>query len=335
MNETKSFNIITYNVLSQALANPAYYISCDPKYLDSNYRLELLKNKLQHEMIQEIPTIICLQEISRTWHAELIPFFEQNNYKFVVSSFGSEFGDYCACAIAYPNCLHAIRCKMIRIGSKIKKENENIKRNNSIFIRILAYFAFLVYLTFLLIQKCYKKKDKISNENPSYLANKKSNTMIYLELEDEITDVMKKEKDKTKRFAVATYHMPCAFKTPKVMELHAFRVLMEVTELSNGLPLVLAGDFNSTPTSSAYNILTNVADLKSAYDDHNGNPKITNHSRTSSDLIGFSDCIDYIFVSSKIEVTYCKYPTSYLPNWLPDKNEPSDHLMLGPVTIQI
>mmetsp|Transcript_33459 Transcript_33459/g.81204 ORF Transcript_33459/g.81204 Transcript_33459/m.81204 type:complete len:384 (-) Transcript_33459:105-1256(-) len=55
---------------------------------------------------------------------------------------------------------------------------------------------------------------------------------------------------------VATYHLPCAFRMPAVLTLHAVYVSNWVHFLANGDPVVLAGDLNIKPTDLAYKLLT-------------------------------------------------------------------------------
>merc|ERR1711908_246307 len=48
-------------------------------------------------------------------------------------------------------------------------------------------------------------------------------------------------------FAVATYHMPCAFWNPKVMVIHSALASQFAQRFAGDHPLVLAGDWNFKP----------------------------------------------------------------------------------------
>ena len=61
-------------------------------------------------------------------------------------------------------------------------------------------------------------------------------------------------------FAVTTYHMPCLFGSDKkcqVMTIHAAIAARHAKTFANGVPYVLAGDFNFKPDSAQYALVTN------------------------------------------------------------------------------
>lgn len=57
-------------------------------------------------------------------------------------------------------------------------------------------------------------------------------------------------------FWVSTYHMPCAFRSPLVMTMHAALVTQAIQKLAGDRPYILAGDFNLMPASQEYKLLT-------------------------------------------------------------------------------
>eukprot|EP00466_Bigelowiella_natans_P005072 jgi/Bigna1/71570/fgenesh1_pg.16_\ len=58
------------------------------------------------------------------------------------------------------------------------------------------------------------------------------------------------------RVCVATYHLPCAFRTPGVLSLHSVYLSNFVHGLAKGEALVLAGDLNIKPSDLAYKLIT-------------------------------------------------------------------------------
>lgn len=90
----------TYNVLSSSLGSDSYYTSCSPEHLNSNYRLKLLKSKLEVEISRE--SIIALQEISHAWVNELHPFLLSRNYYLITGLYGNKFNGYMGVGIALP-----------------------------------------------------------------------------------------------------------------------------------------------------------------------------------------------------------------------------------------
>ena len=53
--------IVSYNVLSDSLCSPSYYHKCPPVCCDPEFRLELVRRKLETEMKKG--SVICLQEV--------------------------------------------------------------------------------------------------------------------------------------------------------------------------------------------------------------------------------------------------------------------------------
>lgn len=90
----------TYNVLSSSLGSDSYYTSCSPEHLNSNYRLKLLKSKLEVEISRE--SIIALQEVSHAWVNELHPFLLSKNYYLITGLYGNKFNGYMGVGIALP-----------------------------------------------------------------------------------------------------------------------------------------------------------------------------------------------------------------------------------------
>ena len=164
-------------------------------------------------------------------------------------------------------------------------------------------------------------------------------------------------------FALATYHMPCAFYAPKQMTIHcglAAQKALQFAAASPPTPLILAGDFNIRPASAQYALLTRneepVGDdapdrdlgvswsprlsqpLRSAYAEaHGAEPAFTNWSKVKEDP-EFIDTLDYVFVGEGVQVL----DADALPGReelagggpLPTGEQPSDHLLLA-VTLRI
>jgi len=89
-------------------------------------------------------------------------------------------------------------------------------------------------------------------------------------------------------------------------------------ETKSTVHLICAGDFNSTPSSDVYAALS--AELRSV--SHGAEPAYTNVTP------GFTDCIDYIFVSSGVDVALVRAQPARetLGQGCPNEDHPSDHL---------
>jgi len=165
-------------------------------------------------------------------------------------------------------------------------------------------------------------------------------------------------------FWVCTYHMPCKYRNVPAMVTLAALLGQRVQSIVQNEPLIIAGDFNFVPNSSPYMLITTgrcsrdspdyphvrkiekgrhckwlprMSALRSAYVLANGRePEVTNHSATrqrDGTINKFTDCLDYIFVSSHWAARDCIRTMAReelkAVRSLPNAYEPSDHLMIG------
>ena len=153
--------------------------------------------------------------------------------------------------------------------------------------------------------------------------------------------------------SIGTYHMPCLFDKPEVMTIHALAIKDLMFRLSGRHPFILAGDFNSRPNERPYRVLidrtvaqqitlpnipnTNVPFpfdrrtlLHSAYRTRNGaEPAFTNFS-TTKNAPNFIATLDYIFFAGSLMPTdVLPLPSRPTSKSYPDREHPSDHLMLA------
>ena len=115
----------TYNVLSSSLGSDSYYTSCNPEHLNSNYRLKLLKSKLEEEISRE--SIIALQELSHAWVNELHPFLLSKNYYLITGLYGNKFNGYMGVGIALP----INKYDLVSVDIKRVADTKRFKRSSS------------------------------------------------------------------------------------------------------------------------------------------------------------------------------------------------------------
>ena len=167
---------------------------------------------------------------------------------------------------------------------------------------------------------------------------------------------LKNRGEDNQPFWVGNYHMPCAFRTPAVMNIHADLVGSRIQQLAkDDTPYVLAGDFNILPESPHYSLLRTgelspedetypykkydmnwapqLKGMKSAYFELNGEePEFTNaaHNGAMNDE-SFIGTLDYIFLSDEWNVLKVKETPKKadLKGVYPDAEEPSDHVMIA------
>ncbi len=325
----QNHRLITYNILSSHLSEPDHFKSCDPQNLKPELRLKKLIKKLTFEI--EKKAIICLQEVSTLWAGELHRFFAENNYYFVTALYGKQKNGYMGVGLAWARDHYSVLDVKIERLSDSRDWKElaqfNVKMGNV--LQKISYFLNL----------------KKNVEHPQYYAQTRFNQFIFVKLKDRLSQ---------EEFCVANYHMPCMFFVPQVMTIHVAMIAQKIQELAQENEFILAGDFNIRPHSPQYKLLTNskldgnnsdyplllkndpwIPDLKyplkSAYFEFLGKePDFTNYSKVK-DKEPFFDTLDYILLSPNWQVK----EVVTLPNkeeiksFLPNDQEPSDHLLLG------
>ena len=157
-----------------------------------------------------------------------------------------------------------------------------------------------------------------------------------------------------------TYHMPCAFETPKLMTMHAALAMQHLQRLAavTSAPCILGGDWNIKPADAAYALLTTASmdpklaegypavpkgdawlptlrcAMRSAYEvAHGQEPDFTNYAQSLRDAAPFIGCLDYVFCSPHLRVLGAP-PLPHRQDYMgagpmPTSSEPSDHLLLS------
>ncbi len=324
--ETK-MQIFNYNLLSTDLARPDYHNKCNPFDLDTTNRWKLIQLKLIIQTKRN--AIICLQELSSKWIELLLPFFMTKNYYFIYDS------QWLGVGIAFPQQIYGLEdLHFVPIGDKIKQNCQLIPQlQPTIWKKLSSYFYYLPTLC--------SSTTKKQTEDIWQMAINRRNRLLGIKL-----------KINNNIFYVFTYHMPCAFKTPDLMNIHCLFLLKAIDDIAiKDQSFILAGDFNSMqqsdvyklitqgihpvlPDSSLYTILKDINTgklLQSAYVAYNGtNPFFTNFSHTKDATEPFMACIDYIFFSPNLKCintfdTLHEVPMTTFPNQF----QPSDHLPIG------
>lgn len=299
-----NINVYSFNVLSTHLADPSFFIYCNPENLNPANRTQKLVARLCIQMQKY--AVICLQEVSYDLASRLFPLFQSCNYYCVTSHYGKKMNGYMGILIAFPSKKYNLMSvKMERIGDLCPAP---VETPPTIYTRLYNFF--------------FPPKNVV--ENPMLGASKRNNVAICCVLQAIGT---------TDKFAVANYHMPCEYRNAELMKIHAIAVTKWVQSCAEGKPFIFAGDFNITPNSACYNaIVDGTAEtflMRSAYKTFIGRePLCTNYSRVGN-RPEFIDCIDYIFFSELRVLNVTELPNPNVINGpLPNDTEPSDHLAL-------
>jgi len=250
----------SYNVLSSHLASPGYFTHCKAANLKSTNRLQKIFTKLDAECSAN--SVICLQEVSRSWAGKMHVFFEERNYQFVTGLYGHGFNGYMGVALAYPmDSFKGVKIDIDRLADcgnfPQNPDRKKKKAEKTVVGRIFDFAMGFIKAPVKLITGGGGQKGKWDSEDPWAVSEKRSNILISARLEP---------KAGGKEFLVSTYHMPCAFRTPQIMMIHSALAVKRCRELANGkdengadlpeIPHALVGDWNFKPSSPMYNLVT-------------------------------------------------------------------------------
>lgn len=158
-------------------------------------------------------------------------------------------------------------------------------------------------------------------------------------------------------FCVSVYHMPCVFWHAAFMRVHGALAARAAADFASGAPFALCGDFNVTPDSSLYALLTrgegslppgegmlspwrpDLPKLRSALAEASGGreppatTRTTRHADVAAGRADFCATLDYVFVSPAWEVAGATPPPPELSR-MPSATEPSDHALVA-ATLQL
>ncbi|KNC72902.1 hypothetical protein SARC_14539, partial [Sphaeroforma arctica JP610] len=92
--------VTSYNILSSHLCEPSHFQACETEHLNQRNRIKKILAKLTPEI--EKKSIICLQEVSRTYAGDLHVYFAERGYHFVTGLYGRKFNDFMGVGTAWP-----------------------------------------------------------------------------------------------------------------------------------------------------------------------------------------------------------------------------------------
>jgi hypothetical protein len=349
MSSSPEISVVSYNLLSDGLCSAEFHLNAreDERIVDAERRFGLVLQKFDG---LDNDVIICMQEVSRNWSCKLMQYFYDKNYTFIPSLYGNHWNGYMGVAIAFSNELYRMRWSDIkRIGDLVPKLKDSTGWVGACAAWAGVQLASGIQSTYRYFSGSkFKCLEPYLEEPFQNIAKKRYNTLLTVEL------AKMRESGESEPFCVSTYHMPCLFANHRVMITHALLALRHALEISDGRPLIFAGDFNTQPADVVYDLYCKgwddafakhptfhetfrflpefnpITQVKSAYAEIEGNePDYTNRVITKHNPSCFEGTLDYIFYHGDLK------PVSVIPldcpkdRYFPNLEEPSDHLMIG------
>lgn len=271
MSPLSCHRITSYNVLSSCLAEPSHFTSCNATYLEKDYRLNKLLEKLLPEISMQ--AVINLQEVSNEWAGRLSAFFSQHQYHFFTALYGREFNGFMGVGVAVPIAKYDILdVDICTIGTTLplpKKEEPNML--TSLYEKCFGpapdcSWEVAKKRSNRMVSVVLQPRDEASKRGLRSASKKKvieaKFSLVYVIIRDfcfhfvryilllsplslSLSIIQVVASDST--FSVSCYHMPCAFRDPPLMVIHcalaAQRAQWVADKAVKGrrVPYVLAG----------------------------------------------------------------------------------------------
>ncbi len=210
-------HITTYNLLSSSLASPSYFVKCDPVFLDSEYRINSIKQKLSADISRK--SVICLQEVSLYWASALHTYFANHGYQFITGLYGQRFNNYMGVGIAYPS----DKFELVQTSIACVADTKKIIKSEPVKFMSIEKVVEIVNYCIKSFLGLFRKVYDVWND-----ALNKRNQIVALKLRDKSSD---------KQFCIGTYHMPCAYKFPSLMMIHCALSLQYMQNFAKNDPV--------------------------------------------------------------------------------------------------
>lgn len=310
------FTMMSYNVLAEMYATKQMFPVCPSHFLDFNYR----KKNLVREIISHRPDVLCLQEVQAEhfesfWYPELVQHGYNGLFKKKTKDVFTGAGKYSmdGCATFY------------------KAAAFDLINSEDIEFRDLA------------MQKLQTQKANLQRMVKDNVA-----LVLFLRPKRRFQPYQNQESPV---FCVGNTHIMAnpQYTDVKIWQVHAYlEKLHQLTKREN-IPLVLAGDFNSTPDSGAYQLIVNNKlpsnhpdlqtkhsipdmhwahhlELRSAYGEYNKKSEPIFTTKTPS----FQGTLDYLFFTPRYInlLGLLSLPELGPEETMPNERHSSDHMSL-------
>ncbi len=282
-------HVVSYNLLSPELSDPATFPENDPSECDGARRLPRILARLRAQCARG--AVIALQEVSVTWLGDLQCLFDAADYHYSSTLYGGWYSGYMGVGLAFPRKLFALSAfEISRISDTKKWPREDtsaaaaassaaasassssavanaVGRVWNYSAGYLRSVADPLFLLAGLIAGGAGSSSSTSGgggggrrRGAGGAAQQSVADMTFEQAKKRYNQailVRLRRRSDGREVCVCTYHNPCAIHCKPIITLHAALVCQKAQAFAAGDPLVLLGDFNMTPADSGgYRLLT-------------------------------------------------------------------------------
>lgn len=196
-------------------------------HLDEQERLQKILTKLEAEIAQG--SVIALQEVSRAWAGHMHVFFARAGYHFVHSGYGRPSSGFMGVGLAWPqSTFEAATIDISRLAdAKPWPAPPPPGTLTSVSRRLLKPFRRLFGI---------RGRGNGKDEDVMATARDRSNAVIIAQLRSKAPVA---GDGQGLDFFIACYHMPCEFRRPAIMTVHAALLVQKMQALAKGTPHIV------------------------------------------------------------------------------------------------
>jgi CCR4-NOT transcription complex subunit 6 len=282
------FRIATYNVLAEIYATQQQYPYCDFWALSFDYRFQ----NILREILDAAPDVICLQEVQADYYeTHIYNALSENGFEGVYKQKTRQsmglMGKVDGCALFWRRTkFHLVESYSIEFNELAQRQCTQVLGMNP---RSEEGVAFLNKLCKDNVAQLVVLELAISNNN-SHSSNSHSNSHSGNNTNNNnnnSSNSNKHQQQLPQQVCIANTHLYSNKDFPDVKLWQTWQLLQELETfvLSRGtnLPLMICGDFNSTPDTAVYDLLSRQA-VHPGHPDvniHSGNSNNSNHHQNS------------------------------------------------------
>lgn len=229
------FRIVTYNILAEIYATQQQYPYCDFWALSWDYRFQ----NILREILDACPDVICLQEVQADYYeTHIYNALSENGfegvYKQKTRAAMGMAGKVDGCALFWRRSkFHLVESYSIEFNELAQRQATQVGMNHR-------------------SEECMAYLNRLSKDNVAQL--------VVLELAQPSISSRSNRGEQIKQVCIANTHLYSNKDFPDVKLWQAWQLLQEletfVMSRGTNLPLMICGDFNSTPDTAVYDLLS-------------------------------------------------------------------------------